>query len=366
MNVPLIDIGAQIRPLKKAILKDWAASLDKGAFVGGAQVQGFEAEAAKYLKVKHAIACNSGTDALFILLKALGVGPGSEVIVPAFSFFATAEAVSILGAKPVFCDIQADNFLLDLHEVKKAITRRTKAVIPVHLYGLPMDLRPLKKLIKGKGIAIVEDACQSFGARTAEGFTGAISDGGAFSFYPTKNLSAAGDAGLMTTMRDDVAALARQLREHGSPKRYVHDHIGYNSRMDALQAIVLRHKLPKLNSWTEARRRIARAYLKGMKNLPSLGLPPASNASVWHQFTIRVKGGRRDAFKAYLEAQGVASAVFYPGAMHRQRPYAWGAWQSQQADLAAREVLSLPIYPEMKAAQVKAVIAAVKGYYGRA
>lgn len=362
IKVPLIDLAAQQRPLRSAILKGWARALDTGAFIGGSQVQDFEDEAAKFLKVRHAIACNSGTDALFILLRALGVGPGDEVIVPAFSFFATAEAVSIIGAKPVFCDIRADDFLLDLHEVKKSLSRKTRAVIPVHLYGLPMDLRPLKKLLRGKKVAIVEDACQSFGGRTSEGFCGGLGDGGAFSFYPTKNLSAAGDAGMMTTNRDDVAALARQLREHGSPRRYVHEHVGYNSRMDALQAIVLRHKLPRLKGWTEARRKIAKAYLKGMQGLP-LGLPPASMASVWHQYTLRVRWGQRDALKAHLESRGIASAVFYPGPMHRQRPYASSAWHSPQADLAAREVLCLPIFPEMKAAQVKAVIQGVRSFY---
>ena len=359
LKVPLIDLPAQARPLRAAILRDWAKALDTGAFIGGPQVLAFEAEAAKFLKVKHAIACNSGTDALFILLRALGIGPGDEVIVPAFSFFATAEAVSITGAKPVFCDIRRDDFLIDLKLVAKAVTPRTKAVIPVHLYGLPMDLGPLKKLLAGKKIAIVEDACQSFGAPNL----GGLGDGAAFSFYPTKNLNAAGDAGLMVTQSDAVAGLARQLREHGSPKRYVHDYVGYNSRMDALQAIVLRHKLPKLKAWTAARKKAAKAYLSAFKGLP-LGLPPASKESVWHQFTIRVKEDRREALKAHLEELGIASAVFYPGPMHRQRPYA-DHWKSPEAELAAREVLCLPIFPEMSAAQLKAVIQGVKSFYAR-
>jgi dTDP-4-amino-4,6-dideoxygalactose transaminase len=366
MKVPLIDLAAQHRPLRAAILKDWAKILDTGAFVLGPQVHAFEAEAAAYLGVKHAIACNSGTDALFILLKALGVGKGDEVIVPAFSFFATAEAVSILGAKPVFCDIRPEDFLLDLKRVAKAITSKTKAVVPVHLYGLPMDLRPLEALIGKRKISIVEDACQSFGARGPGGATGTLGDGAAFSFYPTKNLSAAGDAGLMTTQRDDVALLARQLREHGSPKRYVHDLIGYNSRMDALQAVVLRHKLPKLDSWIAARRRLAKAYLADLQGLP-LGLPTWHEGCVWHQFSIRVQGeGRRDALKAHLESQGVASAVFYPAALHVQKPYLSGRWKSPQADLAAKEVLCLPIFPEMNAAQAKAVVAGIRSFFNHA
>jgi dTDP-4-amino-4,6-dideoxygalactose transaminase len=365
MKVPLIDLRAQMRPLRKAILKDWTESFDSGTFILGPQMKAFEVEAAKYLKVKHAIACNSGTDALFILLKALGVGPGDEVIVPAFSFFASAEAVSIVGATPIFCDIRRDDYLLDLGHLQSWITAKTKVVIPVHLYGLPMDLRPLKEILKAGKIAIVEDACQAFGAKTAEGFAGALGDAAAFSFYPTKNLSAAGDAGLMTSNRDDVASIARQLREHGSPRRYVHDMIGFNSRMDELQAAVLRRKLPKLKSWNLARRKVAQSYLKSFKGL-ALGLPPNSSESVWHQFTVRVEGGRRDALKEHLQGLGIASAIFYPGPLNQQKPYANSLGQTPESERASKEVLSLPIYPELKVAQIRAVIAGVKSFFSRA
>jgi dTDP-4-amino-4,6-dideoxygalactose transaminase len=311
----MIDLAAQQRPLQRGILRGWKETLERGSFILGPNVRAFEEEAARFLKVKHAVACNSGTDALFIALRALGVGPGDEVIVPAFSFFATAEAVSIIGAKPVFADIRGRDFLLDLDEVRRLFSRRTKAVIPVHLYGNPMDLRPLRRFLKGRA-AIVEDACQAFGAKNAQGMVGGLGDAAAFSFYPTKNLSAAGDAGLLTTGSDGTARLARMLREHGSPKRYVHELVGYNSRMDELQAVVLRAKLPRLKGWNAARAKVAAAYLKGFKDLP-LGLPLSAKNSVWHQFTLRVPQGRRDALKAWLESKGVASAVFYPGKMNR-------------------------------------------------
>lgn len=358
----MIDLIAQAKPLRARILKGWRQALETGTYILGPQVRAFEAEVAAYLGVKHAIACNSGTDALFILLRAAGVGPGDEVLVPAFSFFATAEAVSITGATPVFCDIDPVTYHLDLGEVAKRLTRRTKAVIPVHLYGLPMDLQPLKRALRGRDIAIIEDACQAFGARVGGRACGALGDGGAFSFYPTKNLSAAGDAGLMTTDDDSIAARARMLREHGSPKRYTHALVGYNSRMDELQAVVLRAKLPNLRAWTAARRKIAKAYLAGLKGLP-LTLPVASAASVWHQFTVRVPGAKRDALQEHLRQCGIASAVFYPGPMHTQAPYRAGKWRSPNADEAAAQVLCLPIYPELRAPQVRAVIQGLRSFF---
>jgi dTDP-4-amino-4,6-dideoxygalactose transaminase len=361
-SVPLIDLKAQLRPLKARILKGWASALDTGTFINGPAVQAFEAEAAKFAGARFAIACNSGTDALYILLRALGVGPGDEVLVPAFSFFATAEAVSLVGAKPVFCDIRADDFLLDLNEVRAKLSDRSKAVIPVHLFGLPMDLRPLKELCKGRNIKILEDTAQAFGARTPEGMAGACGDAGALSFYPTKNLNACGDAGLMLTNDPETARLARELKEHGSPQRYVHRQIGYNSRMDELQAIALRIKLPLLRKWNAARAKAAASYAKGLAGLP-LVLPMQDKACVWHQYTVRVSGGRRDQLKAHLAKLGIASAVFYPEPMHVQTPYAASAPHLKVAESAGREVLSLPMFAEIKPAQLKAVVDGIKSFY---
>jgi dTDP-4-amino-4,6-dideoxygalactose transaminase len=369
VNVPLIGLKAQLKPLRARILAGWARAYDQGAFINGPAMRALESEVAAMLGARHAIACNSGTDALLLLLRALGIGPGDEVLVPAFSFFATAEAVSLCGAKPVFCDIRDQDFLLDLSEVKKKLNSRTRAVLPVHLFGLPMDLRPLKRLIKGRKVRVIEDVAQAFGALTPEGYAGTAGDGGAFSFYPTKNLSACGDAGMLLAKDGAVARLARTLREHGSSTRYYHSHIGYNSRMDELQAIALRAKLPHLKKWNAARAKIARDYLAGLSGLP-LRLPQDFGSSVWHQFALRVPGrGRRDALKMHLAAFGVSSAVFYPVPMHLQKPYLKGrrlaaAARLKVSERASREVLCLPIFPELKAAQIQSVIFQTRRFFG--
>jgi len=365
VKVGLLNLPRQLKPLRKGILKGWAETLDRGSYIMGPHVKALEAECAKALSVKYALGCNSGTDALVILLRAAGCGPGDEVLVPAFSFFATAEAVSLVGAKPVFCDVRHSDLCLDIQDVKRRITRKTKAVIPVHLFGVPFDTRALRALLAGKAkqkVAIIEDACQAIGARAASGPVGGLGFGAAFSFYPTKNLGAAGDAGLITTDDEAVATACRELRDHGSLKRYYHRVIGYNSRLDELQAVVLRAKLPKLASWNKKRASVAKAYLKGMQGLP-LTLPPADARSVWHQFTIRLDASKRDALKAHLESRGIGCAVFYPVPMHLQAPYKAKAPRLPQAERAAHEVLSLPIYAELNAPEIKAVIQGVRSFF---
>jgi dTDP-4-amino-4,6-dideoxygalactose transaminase len=364
--VPLIDLVAQVKPLKAAILKDWARALDKGQFIHGPHGQALEAELAAYLGCEATVGCNSGTDALFLILRALDIGPGDEVLVPAFSFFATAEAVSLVGAKPVFCDIDHDSFLLSLEEVAKKLTSRTKAVMPVHLFGLPMDLRPLAALLQAKRArkaVIIEDSAQAVGATVRGKHAGALGLAGAISFYPTKNLSAAGDAGAVATHDKALAARVKRLREHGMPQRYHHDEIGYNSRLDDLQAAVLRHKLPLLDRWNAARRGLAARYHEAFQGLP-LGLPLQHPGAVWHQYTVRVPGGKREALRQHLADAGIASAVFYPIPMHKQKPYLKGAPKLPQSERAAAEVLSLPVFPELSAAQQGRVVSAVRGFYG--
>jgi dTDP-4-amino-4,6-dideoxygalactose transaminase len=365
--VPLIDLAAQVRPLRAGILKDWARILDSGAYINGAHGKGLEAELASYLGVKFVVGCNSGTDALLLILRAMGVGPGDEVLVPAFSFFASAEAVSLAGAKPVFCDIVAGGFLLDAADAVRRLTPRTRAVMPVHIFGKVFDVAALKARLKKAGrpdVAVIEDACQSLGATTLKGGrkSGSLGRAAAISFYPTKNLSAAGDAGALATDDAELAAAARRLREHGSPQRYVHTEIGYNSRLDELQAAVLRRKLPRLDRWIAARRRHALAYGRLLKGLP-LVLPAPAPGDAWHQYTVRVPGGKRDALREHLAAAGVSSAVFYPACMHQQKPYAAGAPKLPVAEKAATEVLSLPIFPEMSAGQLAEVAGAVRRFY---
>jgi dTDP-4-amino-4,6-dideoxygalactose transaminase len=362
--VPLIDLKAQIAPLKKAILKDWSVALEKGQFIHGPQGQALEKELADYLGCAAAVGCNSGTDALFLILRALDIGPGDEVLVPAFSFFATAEAVSLVGAKPVFCDIDADTFLLSLDEVAKKLSGRAKAVMPVHLFGLPMDLQPLKALLKRKrpGAQIVEDNAQAVGAVVGGKRAGSLGIAAGISFYPTKNLSAAGDAGAVATQDAKLAARVKRLREHGMPQRYYHDEIGYNSRLDELQAVAVRHKLKHLDRWNASRRALAARYHAGLQGLP-LGLPLQHPGAVWHQYTVRVPGGRREALRQHLAAEGIASAVFYPIPMHKQKPYLKGAPKLPVSERAAEEVLSLPIFPELSSAQQARVLRAIQRFY---
>lgn len=365
MGVPLIDLPAQVRPLKAAILKDWARALDQGAYINGPHGKALEAELAAYLGVKHVVGCNSGTDALLLAVRALGVGPGDEVLVPSFSFFASAEVVSLAGAKPVFCDIRPDSFLLDLGEVKKKLGRRTKAVMPVHLFGRVFNVPELKALLKRAGrpdVNVVEDTAQALGAQLGTRRAGSLGEAAGISFYPTKNLAAAGDAGALATNDDTVAATARRLREHGMPVRYTHTEIGYNSRLDELQAIVLRHKLPRLDRWNAARREKAARYDKLLKGLP-LGLPQQGRGDVWHQYTVRVEGGQREALRQHLVAAGVGCSVFYPAGMHTQKPYALGAPKLPVTDQAGSQVLSLPMFPELTAAQQTAVAKAVREFF---
>jgi dTDP-4-amino-4,6-dideoxygalactose transaminase len=366
MKVPLIDLPAQVKPLKKAILKDWALALEKGQYINGPHGAALEAELGAYLGVKHVVGCNSGTDALLLMLKALDIGPGDEVLVPAFSFFATAEAVSLAGAKPVFCDIEADSFLLDINDAAKKLNSRTRALMPVHLYGLPMPLGPLARLIEKKKlrkVALLEDTAQAIGAEIKGRKAGSFGLAAGVSFYPTKNLSAAGDAGAVATHDAALAARIRRLREHGMPQRYVHDEIGYNSRLDELQAAVVRHKLRHLDRWNAARRGIAARYHAGLQGLP-LGLPLQHPGAVWHQYTLRVPQGKREGLREHLAQAGIASAVFYPIAMHQQKPYAKGAPKLPQAERATKEVLSLPIFPELSAKQQALVVKTIRGFYG--
>jgi dTDP-4-amino-4,6-dideoxygalactose transaminase len=354
-----------VKPLKAAILKDWAAALEAGAYINGPHGKAFEAELAAYLGVAQVVGCNSGTDALLLMLRALGIGPGHEVLVPAFSFFATAETVSLAGAVPVFCDIDEKSFLLDPAEVLKRLTPRTRAVMPVHLFGRVFDVAALAAALKKAGrpdVHILEDAAQCLGAVSKGRHAAGLGKAAGISFYPTKNLAAAGDAGALATDDPELAKTARRLREHGMPQRYTHTEIGYNSRLDELQAAVLRRKLPRLDRWNAARRKHAESYAKLLKGLP-LGLPSQGPGDVWHQYTVRVAGGRRDALREHLAAEGIGSSVFYPVCMHQQKPYAAGAPKLPVSERAAAEVLSLPMFPEMTAVQLKAVAAALRDFF---
>lgn len=367
--VPQLDLRAQYDAIARELEPVVLEVLRSQRYVLGTYVQAFEADAARYLGVPHAIGCASGSDALLLCLMALDVGPGDEVVTTAFSFFATASAITRLGAKPVFADIRADDFLLDPEAVRRAIGPRTKALLPVHLYGQCIDFAAFGALAGEHGLPVVEDAAQAIGA-TRDGIAaGAFGALGCFSFYPTKNLGAAGDAGLVTARDERLAARVRRLREHGSEKRYEHLEVGLNSRLDAIQAAVLQVKLKHVDAWSDARARRAAAYdellraagLEGTITLPHV--VPGSR-HIFHQYVIRAQ--RRDALRAHLREHGVGSEVYYPIPLHLQRCFADLGYRPgalPETERAAAEVLALPMYPELTAAQQERVVDVLARFY---
>jgi dTDP-4-amino-4,6-dideoxygalactose transaminase len=363
-RVPFLDISAQVRPLHATILKSWSRILATGQFVLGAEGEALERECAGLLGCRFAVAVHSGTDALVIGLRALGVGPGDEVLTTAFSFFATAEAICLVGAKPVFCDIDPETFLMDPLDAARRASRRVKAILPVHLYGLPVPMAPFRSLARKLNAKILEDACQAFGASDTDGNCGTLGHAAAFSFYPTKNLGGAGDGGLLTTNDRKVADLALQLRNHGSTRRYWHERLGYCSRLDELQAVVLRAKLPHLKAWNLRRQALAGVYHEGLGRVRGIRLPSAKPSCIWHQYSIRVRDGRREALASHLAKDGVATSVFYPSPLHRQPAFAGKkAGSLPAAEQAAEEVLCLPIYPELKSSQQSQVIQSIRRFF---
>lgn len=366
--VPMLDVNRQNGPLAAEFQAGIAEIARTGAFVGGPAVKAFEAAMAEYCGVEHAIGCASGSDALLLALMALGIGAGDEVILPSFTFFATASAVTRLGATPVFADIVAETFNIDPADVARKVTSRTKAIIPVHLFGQCADLGALASV--APGVPIVEDAAQAIGAEYRGQRAGSIGAIGCFSFYPTKNLGGWGDGGLMTTSDADLAAKLRIFRDHGMNPRYHHHVVGINSRLDSIQAAVLHVKLPRLDSWTAAREANARRYAaqfvrRGLDQ--QIGLPQVDVAcsSVWNQFTVRVRGGKRDALQQYLSERKIGSAVYYPIPLHLQKCFAeWGYQPGSLpvTEAACHEVLSLPIYEELTQAEQDIVIGAIEQF----
>jgi dTDP-4-amino-4,6-dideoxygalactose transaminase len=361
-TIPPLDLQAEYGEIRGEVDAAIARVLASGAFILGSEGEALEAEVAAYCGCRHAVALASGTDALHLALRAAGIGPGDEVILPAFTFIATAEAVSYLGARPVFCDVDPRTFTLDPKRAEEAITTRTRALLPVHLYGLPADLEGLGALAARHGLALIEDAAQAIGAERGGRRAGSAGLAGCLSFYPTKNLGAYGDAGMVVTNDTALAGRIRQLRNHGGQGRYRHEEVGFNSRLDELQAAVLRVKLRHLDRWTARRRQIAAAYTTGLAGTPlTLPAEPAGCRHVYHQYAVRTPG--RDRLHEALNASGIRTMIYYPVPLHRQAAYAplgYGDGSLPESERAAREVLSLPCYPQMTDAQVAHVIAAVR------
>lgn len=358
VGIPLVDLKAQYLGIKAEVDGAIQRTLDAASFILGPDAEAFEAEFAQFCGATHCVATANGTDATAIALKALGVGSGDEVITVAHTFIATAEGISELGATPVFVDVLPETLLMDPGHIESRITSRTKAIVPVHLYGQVADMDPILAMAEKHGLKVMEDACQAHGATYKGRRAGALGDAATFSFYPGKNLGAYGDAGAITARDAEAADWMRRFRNHGRATKYTHDFIGRNSRMDGLQAAVLRVKLAHLEAWTHRRRELAAAY---RERLAPLGVPVVATAAygepAFHLFVVRVEG--RDRILEGLKRQGIEAGVHYPVPLHLQRAYADLGMKEGSlpvTEAAARDILSLPIYPEMGNEQVERVV----------
>ncbi len=345
--IPILDLSPEIDALRPALDAAFDRVLRSGHFILGPEVEAFEREAAALLGVPHAIGLNSGTDALVIGLRALGVDAGDEVITSPFSFFATAEAISAIGAVPVFVDVDEATFNLDVALVEAALTPRTRALIPVHLYGRATPMAPLLELAERHNLVVLEDCAQSFGATVDARQTGTLGHAGAYSFFPSKNLGAFGDAGMLATHDDAVAEAARMLRAHGAKKKYHNETLGYNSRLDALQAALLRVKLPHVTAWNLARHAAAERYNRLLDGTPGLVTPEAPEGHVFHQYTVRILDGQRDAVQAALADAGIQTMVYYPVPQDQLPVYEGLYAPCPVSARLADEVLSLPLWPSI-------------------
>ncbi len=370
MPVPLLDLRAQFATLRDEMIRAVTEVLDTQQFILGPRVAEFEARCAEYCGSPLALGVSSGTDALLLALMGLGIGPGDEVITSPFSFFATAGCIHRTGARPVFVDIDPATFNIDPEAVEAHITPRTKAILPVHLFGRCADMESLLSIARRHGLRVIEDAAQAFGSEDHGQRAGSMGDVGCFSFFPTKNLGGAGDGGLVTCRDPDLHRKMEQLRSHGSHPKYYHAMVGGNFRLDALQAAVLRVKLAYLDDWTAARRRNAAMYRERLRDLETthlLALPtdPPAQRHIWNQFTLRVPM-RRDLLQAHLKARGIGSEVYYPRPLHLQECFAYlGVHPGDlpEAELAATEVVSIPIYPELTEPQIDEVVAAIREFF---
>lgn len=359
--IPLFDPLVQFQELKTELLAAAERVLSSGSYIQGAEVAAFESEVASYLGVSHAIGVNSGTDALTIALRAVGVRPGSEVITSTFTFFATAESICQAGATPVLADIDPATFNVDPASVEKMMTERTAAIVPVHLFGRPAPMTEILAIGKGAGIPVVEDVAQAFGAKLDGRRAGTMGNAAAFSFFPSKNLAGFGDGGLIATDDDSVAATCEMLRVHGARRKYFNEVIGYNSRLDSLQAALLSVKLPHVDRWNEQRRSAGANYDDLFQECPDVVLPTSSEGDVCHQYTLRIENGQRDDVAKRLREKSISTAIYYPVPLHRLPALEQLPQQGLPlAEQAAKEVLSLPMWPGIGPDVQQRVAAAVK------
>ncbi len=362
--IPPLDLTQQYKSIEVEVNETVSKVLASGRYIGGTLVEGFEQQFADYTGVAHCVACNSGTDALYLALRALNIGAGDEVITTPFTFIATSEAIAAVGATPVFVDIDGATFNLNINLVEAAITAKTKAIIPVHLFGQPVNMTGLMAVASNHQIMVIEDCAQSTGASWGTAKVGSIGRIGCFSFFPTKNLGACGDGGAVTTNDPAIASTIKRLREHGQKERYIHAENGINSRLDSLQAAILQIKLRYLDSWNEQRRAIASNYQQLLSPISRIVAPQelAGSSAVWNQYTIRVLKGR-DEVRDLLTGRGVSSMVYYPRPLHLQPVYkhlGYKVGQFPVAEQASEQVLSLPMFPELSLEQQQQVVYSLK------
>ncbi len=369
MAVPLLDLNTQNQAHAEALQAAFGRVLGSSQYILGREVADFEKAVAAELGAPHCIGVSSGTDALVLALMALGIGPGDEVLCPSYTFFATAGSISRLGAEPVFVDVHADSFNMDLADAAAKVSPRTKVILPVHLYGQSADMDAVMELADARGLKVVEDCAQAMGARWKGAQVGTIGDFGTYSFFPTKNLGGFGDGGMLCARDADLADHARILRAHGSKPKYYHKHVGGNFRLDALQAALLGVKLGSLGTYIEQRRANAAHYLRqfAAADLGDNVLLPSEAEHCWHtwnQFTLRVQGGRRDDLREHLRARDIASEIYYPLTLHQQECFQnLPGRPCPVSELLARECLSIPIYPELTRALQDEVVAAVEDFF---
>lgn len=366
MSVPFFDIKRQNSVIRAELLSAIEKVVDSGAFILGPAVTELESFAAKYLGVKNAVGVASGTDALHLALRAAGIKPGDEVITSPFTFVATAEAISYIGATPVFCDIEPNTFNVDPNKVEVKVTKKTAAILPVHLYGLPSNMDPLLRIAKQYGLRVIEDCAQSIGAEYGGKKVGSLGDAGAFSFFPTKNLGCFGDGGLVTTNDDSLAELVRVYRGHGSRTTYHYDYIGYNSRLDSIQAAIIMVRFNYLAVWNQKRASNANLYSTLLSGIKEISLPAhiENSLHVYNQYTIRAKN--RAGLFSFLKDRNIGAMVYYPLSLHLQPVFTFLGYKAgdlPESELAQAEVLSLPIFPELERSEVEEVCSAISDFY---
>lgn len=366
MNIPMVDLREQYKSIKKEIDKTIKEVVKSGWFIMGPNVKEFNKEMAEYTGTKYGIGCASGTDALQLCLMAIDIKPGDEVITTPFTFVATAEVIALLGAKPVYVDIEPDTYLINPDLIEKAVTKKTKAIIPVHLFGQTADMDRINKIASKHNLYVIEDACQAVGAKYKSRNACSLGDMGCLSYFPAKNLGAFGDGGHVLTSNEKIAEKVRIIMDHGSDKRYHHSRLGVNSRLDALQAAILRVKLKYIDEWNEARKDRAALYTELLK-IAKVQTPVIKefNDHVFHQYSIRVED--RDGLQEHLKESGIASAIHYPIPLHLQRAYSnfsKGQGSFPTAEESARHILSLPMFPELKEEQIQFVAQKIIEYTG--